>query len=74
MTIKKFRNWAGVKDVLKTGELTEAALTSAIAAVDTESTGNLDFGQFSELMDRVEDAMDEAEAEEQGLQVVAVVS
>ena len=69
---KKLKNWAGIKEVLDSGELSKGALNSAIKEVGAERTNELNFEQFKQLMDLLEASMDEEDGEVQ--EYVAPVS
>jgi hypothetical protein len=64
VTTKKLKNWEGIKQVLDNGELSKGALNSAIKQVGADKTNELNFDQFSELMELLEDAMDEEDEPE----------
>ncbi len=57
LSVKKFQQWESIKEALSAGELSKGALKAAIAQVDDDN-GNLNFGQFVQVMELVEEAID----------------
>jgi Ca2+-binding EF-hand superfamily protein len=78
VTIKAFKAWEGVKDVLESGELSKEDLATVIAEVDKDNTGSLSFDQFRKVMDKVEGILNEGadfeDDEEEEEEVVVAVS
>jgi len=58
VTVKKFKAWEGLKEVLDNGELSKGALEAAIAKADPKKTGKLSFTQFQLLLDEVQEVLD----------------
>lgn len=64
VTVKAFRAWEGVQEVLESGELASADLKEIIDAVDTDNKGSLSFAQFREVMDLIEAKLDDSAFDE----------
>jgi Ca2+-binding EF-hand superfamily protein len=69
LPVKSLLAWDGIKDEIAAGALTKADVARVIKEVDVKSSGLLDFDQFLEVMDAVEEILEasmEDEEEEDG--------
>lgn len=60
LTVKSFRAWEGMREVLETGELSQEDLTAVLEAVDGDNKGSLSFAQFRKAMDMIEERLDDS--------------
>jgi hypothetical protein len=65
------RAWIGVKEVLDSGDLSKSDLNRCLLAVGADQSADMDFQQFSRVMDLLEEAMDSAgESDLEGDEIV----
>jgi Ca2+-binding EF-hand superfamily protein len=61
VTVKKFKAWEGVREVLDSGDLSKGALNNALKTVGADKSGELNFDQFKQVMDMLEEELEGAE-------------
>lgn len=65
VTVKAFKAWEGVQEVIESGELSKEDLNAVISEVDRDNTGSLTFAQFRDVMDKIEEVLDDSEEEDE---------
>ena len=59
LSVRKFREWEGIRELVETGQIKRSAVGTALKEAGVSNKGSISFDQFQEIMDALDRELDE---------------